>query len=187
MKRTNNLESKDRIIAISGVSGSGKTTLCRKVYQRLSKKGVDVAGIISPPIFENGVKTRIMVQNLKTGRRKPLAGIEEIPAVVNTGRWYFSKKGLEYGLATLQEAVPCDLLIIDEIGPVEILRSEGWFYAFELLRGGDYRKALVTVRPELLDHFCDLAGGAASVLLTASPDSRAETMTLIYQLVDLAP
>lgn len=167
-----NRNGEERIIALSGASGVGKTTLCREIHRRLSEKGVDVAGILSPPVFENGIKTRIMVQDLKTGRQTQLAEIEAVPGSLTEKRWRFSGEGWEHGRSGLARALPCDVLIIDEIGPIEILHSEGWVDVFELLKKEGYLKAVVTVRPELLDEFCKRTGDAAPMMLSASPDSR---------------
>jgi nucleoside-triphosphatase THEP1 len=183
MNQTVDRNGNARIIALSGISGSGKTHLCHQIHQQLSEQGVDVAGIICPPFFENGIKIRIMVRNLRSGREKILAGIEKKNSVVNTGKWYFSDEGWEHGLTAMQQALPCDVLIIDEIGPIEIQRSGGWSHAFDLLRGDQYRKALVTIRPELLDRFSELVGGAAPVIVTAFPDSRSAALAHICRLV----
>ena len=41
--------------------------------------------------------------------------------------------------------------LVDELGPLELVRGEGWQAALETLAQGGYRLALVVVRPELLD------------------------------------
>jgi nucleoside-triphosphatase THEP1 len=56
-----------------------------------------------------------------------------------------------WGNQILRETVPCDLLVIDELGPLEFNREEGWIKAFDVLESGDYRSALVVIRPTLLD------------------------------------
>ncbi|MCJ7625183.1 MAG: hypothetical protein MUO76_16925, partial [Anaerolineaceae bacterium] len=43
----------------------------------------------------------------------------------------------------------CDLLVVDELGPFELVRAEGWVSGVKLVDGGNYRLALVVVRPEL--------------------------------------
>ena len=179
-----NPDGKSRIIALSGVSGTGKTTLCREIHRRLSAGGVDVAGIISPAVFENGIKTRIMVRDLKTGRQTQLAEKEPVPGSLTEKRWRFSGEGWAHGRVGMARALPCDVLIIDEIGPIEMLHSEGWTCAFELLKAEGFRKAVVTVRPELLEHFRMRTGGAAPVMLTSPPASRAEALARICRLLD---
>jgi nucleoside-triphosphatase THEP1 len=39
---------------------------------------------------------------------------------------------------------------VDELGPTELQFGQGWIEAITLLREGDYRLALVVVRPTLL-------------------------------------
>ena len=54
-------------------------------------------------------------------------------------------------LALLEANPNCDLLVVDELGPLELVRGEGWQAALEALAQGGYCLALVVVRPELLD------------------------------------
>jgi len=51
----------------------------------------------------------------------------------------------------LEEAVPCDLLMIDELGPLEFQRGEGWVNGFDVIENGEYSTALIVVRPSLID------------------------------------
>ncbi len=180
-----NCNGKERIIALSGVSGAGKTTLCMEIYRRLSARGVDVAGILSPPVFENDIKTRIMVRDLRTGRQTQLAEKEPVPGSLTEKRWRFSDEGWTHGQTGLDRALPCDVLIIDEIGPIEMLHAEGWVSAFELLKEAGYRKAVVTVRPDLLDRFRARTGTAMSVMLTASTESREAILERICRQIEL--
>ena len=173
-----------RIIALSGASGCGKTALCEALCGRLMEEGRDVAGVLSPPVFEAGAKTGILVRDIKSGEEKSLAGPGKAPGV-NTGKWYFSQEGMDHGLTALTKALPCDLLVVDELGPIELLRSEGWAIALDLLRSPGFRKALVVVRPSLLERFSELVGAVRPVMLTGAADSRDEALAHLYRLLAL--
>jgi len=73
----------------------------------------------------------------------------EKPAVVQ-GRFRFNPETLAWGNDALSRAVPCHLLVVDELGPLEFERGEGWQAAFDVLSGRDFTLALVVVRPELI-------------------------------------
>lgn len=44
-----------------------------------------------------------------------------------------------------------DYLVVDELGPLELERGEGLTNAIELLKSDEYKKALVVVRPYLVE------------------------------------
>ena len=50
--------------------------------------------------------------------------------------------------------LPCDLFIVDELGPLELIRAEGWVNALETLRQPTYRVGVVVIRPELVEAAC---------------------------------
>ena len=88
---------------------------------------IQVAGLISPGVFRGGEKITIDALGLKSGNKKRLA---ELNRAQNTGldtqRWSFFPKAIACGNQILQETLPCDLLIVDELGPLEFRRAEGW-------------------------------------------------------------
>jgi nucleoside-triphosphatase THEP1 len=51
---------------------------------------------------------------------------------------------------SLARAFPTDVVVIDELGPLEFRRGEGWTEAFDYLRQGKYHLGILVVRPELL-------------------------------------
>ncbi|MGQ9834253.1 MAG: nucleoside-triphosphatase, partial [Candidatus Villigracilaceae bacterium] len=59
--------------------GAGKTTFCADLAEQARAAGWDVAGILSPPVFENGVKTGILARNLRSGETRPLATLHPSP------------------------------------------------------------------------------------------------------------
>jgi nucleoside-triphosphatase THEP1 len=142
-------EMAGQVIVVTGWRGTGKTTFCRYIATRASQAGWKVAGILTPARFEDGVKTGIEVEDLTSGNWRNLAvRAAEIPTEISLGAWNFDPEALTWGNEILQKATPCDLLIIDELGPLEFERKQGWISGLEALDKGDFKLALVIIRPE---------------------------------------
>jgi nucleoside-triphosphatase len=147
--------------ALTGPRGAGKTTFCRTLAERARAAGWDVAGLLSPGVFEDGVKTGILAQALRTGETHPLARVHPPPGGASEvegrspqlafGNWLFDAAAFTWGNQVLEASLPCDLLIVDELGPLELVRGEGWTSALAVLRQPRYRVGLVVVRPELVE------------------------------------
>jgi nucleoside-triphosphatase THEP1 len=147
---------------LTAPSGAGKTTFCAALAEQARAAGWDVAGVLCPPVFENGVKTGICAQNLRTRATRPLAALANQSPISNyqlpisnyqlpLGQWLFSPSALAWGNEIFAAALPCDLFIVDELGPLELIRGEGWMNALEALRQGTYKIGVAVVRPSLLE------------------------------------
>ena len=135
---------------LSGPRGAGKTTFCRLVAGYARAAGWDVAGLLSPAVFDREVKTGIQVENLRNGEKRLLAQAAPAPSFdLQLGTWFFDRRAIEWGNRILEASLPCDLFIVDEIGPLELVRGEGWASALPALRQPGYHLGLVVVRPEL--------------------------------------
>ena len=137
---------------ISGVIGAGKTALCRALAGEARAAGWDVAGLLSPGVFEAGQKIAIQVEDLRSGERRLLASIEPRPGFdLPFGQWHFDRAALAWGNHVLKHSLPCDLLVVDELGPLELLHGQGFTAAQGALAGGRYRMGLAVVRPALVE------------------------------------
>ncbi|MGQ9862819.1 MAG: nucleoside-triphosphatase [Thiobacillaceae bacterium] len=141
-----------RLVLLTGGRGSSKTRWCIAAREAALKNGVAAAGVISPPVYENGGKTAIDVMNAASGERRRLAWR---PSANETGTaglgWRFDPDALAWGDALLHPAPACDLLFIDELGPLEFRGAGGFLHGFAAIEARRYRLAVVVVRPELLD------------------------------------
>lgn len=138
---------------VSGERGSGKTQVCAGLAQLLSLYGHDLAGLISPGVFVDGCKTSIEAYDLRSRQRRRLAERLEraSDAAGTTGNWAFAEDALAWGDAILARATPCDVLIVDELGPLEFEQGRGWLAGLSALDGRAYRLAVATIRPGLLE------------------------------------
>lgn len=160
------------IIALSAASGAGKTTVCRKAAALASARGYLVAGILTTlrrgPSGERGLD----VEDIQHRVRRPLAettGSADGPII---GPWRFHKGGLEWGDAVLARATPCDLLVVDELGPLELVHGTGWAQALPALLSGAYRVGLAVVRPALIGAFLGRLEGRRAITVTVTPSNR---------------
>jgi nucleoside-triphosphatase len=130
--------------------GAGKTTLCRSLAARAHLQGWDVAGLLSPAVFEGGRKTGILAENARTGETRLLASSRDQPSFdVPLGDWRFDQTSIDWGNRILESSLPCDLLIVDELGPLELVYRKGWQAALEVLCSNKFQIAVAVIRPEL--------------------------------------
>jgi nucleoside-triphosphatase THEP1 len=144
--------SSGEIILLTGGLLSGKTSLCLEIAKKAKENRLEVAGIISPAVFTGSQKTAIDALDLRTWKRKRLAELRtEKKTDLETRRWSFDPSVINWGNQVLADALPCDLLIIDELGPLEFERSEGWMEGLSVLGKKEYKAAVVVIRPTLID------------------------------------
>lgn len=131
------------IVLITGPRGVGKTTLCFRTVNLARDAGYSCAGLLT--LREEG--DRRVVVDVRTGDRRPLTASG--PTGVPVGRYLFDPDALAWGTEVLARSTPCDLLVLDELGPLE-MAGGGWAVGVDVLREGRFALALVVVRPELV-------------------------------------
>ena len=157
------------IYVVTGEKGSGKSTVCARVAQAAAESGLAIAGIVTERAGGGDPGAPRRVVDLRSGQTRPfgsqgrerLRGGRPATTPIDTGRtgatdpltpgWDFDEQVFSWVDAVLSRATPCDLLVVDELGPLELLGGRGWVSALEVLRSRDYGVALVVCRPKLLD------------------------------------
>lgn len=159
---------------MTGPSGSGKTTACGRLVSAGRERGLTVSGLLTVVERTDGGAAR-WAQDLRGGQRRLIAREVESRRTgsMRTGslRWRFSSEGLLWGDQVLATACPTDVLVIDEVGPLELLHGSGWHRGMLLALAGRFRLAVVAVRPALVSPMLELARplvGEAEVMTLAS-------------------
>jgi nucleoside-triphosphatase len=152
-----------QIAILSGERGTGKSTVCQRLAGLARSRGRACAGIITLSRHDD-VRDVLDVASGAV-RRLTIEGDGQ-PAVL-LGRFRFAADTLAWGAQVLEQALPCDLLIVDELGPLEIERGEGWHRALDVLASEGYRLAVVVVRPGLVEQVLDrIPARATTVVVT---------------------
>jgi nucleoside-triphosphatase len=142
-----------RLFVLTGGPGAGKSTRCRQVVRAAREAGLVVRGVVQAdePV-PGGVERRL--EDLRTGARF-LLGRAAPPEAVAAGvpRWTLEDAALERCAAILHAACPADLLVIDEVGPLELVHDRGAMAGVRAALAGPCDIALVVVRPWLVRRF----------------------------------
>jgi nucleoside-triphosphatase THEP1 len=156
---------------LSGPREVGKTTFLSQLLALKLATDHDCAGVLSPAVFENGQKTGIDLLDIRSGVTHQLARLNQNAREgIFTERWEFDVENLNWGNEVLSLSTPCDLLIVDELGPIELERGQGWQAGIAALTSNCYRVGVVVIRPELLQLAYALWPNAQSLTLTKGQD-----------------
>jgi len=139
------------VLLLVAPSGLGKTTACLRAVELALARGLRVAGVLSLPVYQGQVKTAIALRDIVTGQERILARANHAGDGPRVGVWMFDPASVVWGQQVLASLSLCDLLVIDEIGPLELEMEQGLTNALDALRRADYRLALVTLRPALVE------------------------------------
>jgi len=142
-----------KLYILSGPRQVGKTTTCGRLAEFCRARAIDLAGLICPAKEENGRKYGIELVELRTGNRRDLAVVDDMSSPLRTDEYRFDVEVVAWGSQVIDSATPCTVLMIDELGPLELIRNQGWVNGLEVLRGGRYELGVVVIRPELVTAF----------------------------------
>jgi nucleoside-triphosphatase len=141
---------------LTGKVHIGKTTVCRAVADLARQRGYCVRGVLTPPILdENGVRLGIEVVNLANGKRRVLARTDQDLGGPHVGPYHFDPLALQWAQDAMARAIAigCDLLIVDEIGRLELEENAGFAHILQLLETSVVLRSLLVVRATLLQAF----------------------------------
>ena len=187
---------------LTGKVQIGKTTVCQAVADLARERGYCVRGILTPPILDrDGERLGIEVLDLASGERRVLAQIRRpvlesgnMPGQNETGLqgdfsgpqvgiYEFDAAALQWGQDVVARAIAvgCDLLIVDEIGRLELQQANGFNQVLNLLETSVVLRSLLVVRAELLDLFQQRLPSLQFISFEVTPDNR---YSLPFEIAD---
>lgn len=143
------------VALVSGEIGAGKTTVCQKVVEAARARGFTCGGLLTPALLEEGCKVGILGVNLTGDERRVLARKDRDLGGPRVGCYHFTADAFPWANAVIDSAIKarCDLLVVDEIGPLELIQGGGLAPALDLLSA--VSRALVVVRRSLVNTLRD--------------------------------
>lgn len=148
------------ILVLSGPVHGGKTTFLERSLARWAARGLAPGGFLSVAVTGASGATGYDLSELKTGRRHPYLRREGEPDAEQIGPFFFVPSTLERARSIIREADPRELLIVDEVGPLE-LRGGGLWPALREALSRPGMRCLLVAREEILE---DLATALAPVV-----------------------
>jgi len=141
------------LVLVTGKPGAGKTPAMRGAAAALQERGVSVAGFAQIPVWAEGGKGGYVVRDLASGEERTLAVKVGEERGEHGTPFRFESAGFAFARAALERARTGSVLILDELGPVE-LRGGGHMPAVRraLARPG-LAAVVATVRPALIPSF----------------------------------
>jgi len=141
------------LVLLAAPRGAGKTTACAWFVEQGRQAGMRIGGILAPARYDSQEhKTGIYAVDAFTEERRLLATVEQEPDKATVGQYRFDPEVMAWSLGRVLLALdaPIDVVVIDEIGPLELVQKGGFAPALEHLLQAQATAAVLIVRAELL-------------------------------------
>jgi nucleoside-triphosphatase THEP1 len=168
------------IVILTGERDVGKSTVCRQAIALAQAKEYTCGGILTLTQPDE----ELDVLDVRSGDTRRLTLPPDVKPAVIQGRFRFDPETLAWGNLTLARATLCQLLVVDEVGPLEIEEGNGWVKAFDVLHRGDFALALAVVRPELVLKAQMRLPSSATTVLTMTPDDRDALPPILLEILE---
>ena len=171
-------------LLLTGEIGVGKTSVCQRVVELARTHDCHPQGVLTPPLYNaSGEKIGFEALDVYRQRRWLLAHTERYLDGPRIGAYVFDKMGLERAIEVLREAISteADLLVVDEIGPLELAQDKGFAPVLEELPLQGPAHVLLVVRTALVRHLHRRLGGVDVVIHTLTRENRDELPQRIVQ------
>ncbi len=159
---------KPHIVLITGARQVGKSTLCVHLIERLRTAHFQVSGLLSHRTGPHDLE----VEGVHNRTRYRLTR----PFVPHPGRrlrhFQMDEAAIVRSRRDLETSVPTDVLVVDELGPLEFTHGRGWANAFGILIAGHYECAIVVIRPELLSQAMACFEASCYTVVYVTPKNR---------------
>ncbi len=140
-----------QIFILTGNPGSGKSSFLLALMEIIRDRNLLAAGFIAPSVLNEDAPRSYILMDISSGETMPLASRVYSEGWQEAGSFYFNPEALNLGNRILTDPRICenDLVVVDEIGPLE-LGGGIWADAVTFLRDKCACSMIWVVRKRLL-------------------------------------
>jgi len=146
------------IYLLTGPVHSGKTTFLTQIIRSLREKGFEVGGFLSVPIWNGDERTGYDLHDLSKEELIPFIRGDGERSWQKIGPYFFIPDGLERAKNILLRTGATDLLVVDEVGPLE-LSGQGLWPVLKDVISNCGKDCLLVVRESILGDFLKTLSG----------------------------
>ena len=172
-----------RVVVVAGRPGSGKTPTMAAAADELVRRGVSVAGFLQPAIVEDGRKVGFRLRDVVSGDSAELARRVAQGSGMHGTSFVFNEAGFELGRRALAGATAGVILVVDEIGPVELRGGGHWPGLRRALATPGLGGALVAVRRALVPSLLDALDATDAVIVDLESDSVDDAAAVLVEAI----
>jgi nucleoside-triphosphatase THEP1 len=114
------------VLALTGPVHGGKTTYLERAWPRWTARGLACGGFLSPAVTGPGLDCGYDLLELPSLSRRPFLRRRGGPGDERIGPFVFVPEALDRARAILRSPVRPDLLVVDEVGPLELAGGGLW-------------------------------------------------------------
>lgn len=139
-------------IVLTGSVHSGKTSLLKKIVLKLEASGMDIDGFLSLAVLQNREFTGYDLFSIREKTTLPFLRKTGQKEWMRVGPYFFLPEGLTEANRIILNPGAKDVLIVDEIGPLE-LAGQGLWPAFSRAIQDSRFSIVCVVRKTILSDF----------------------------------
>ncbi len=110
-----------RYVVVTGRPGVGKTTLVLRVTERLRNEGISVKGFVCPEVRRAGRRVGFLIKSIDGDEEGWLAHITACIGGPRVGKYTVCPEAGIIAQSIVERALKeADIIVIDEIGPMEL-------------------------------------------------------------------
>lgn len=124
--RPNIIRSRPSLFLLTGPVNCGKTRTLRRWLCDWEAEGVSLGGIVSDALWNFNSKIGYDVCDLVSGKCWPIIRSTTFTCDIQIGKYHFDATKIQEVVHAARATPECDLLALDEIGPLELEQHGGF-------------------------------------------------------------
>ena len=143
-----------KIIILSGKVDSGKTSTLTRWVDTWQTLGLQIGGVLTAAVMDRDKKIGYDLIDINSGNEYPLVRSKPFDQSWQMGRFFFDKTGFNLLHDKISRQCAKDLYILDEIGPLEMIKKQGLYAIFIHLLQQHSSSLLLVVRESTVQAVC---------------------------------